>query len=95
VVFTAKPPADWNFNEYNTQTERVVDELLRPNNFANVTIPHKQNRAVIFDSALFHHTDKYHFKPGFTNRRINLTLLYGNMQKGGNIAAVAGDKTEL
>jgi len=81
VVFTAKPPEDWNFAEYNTDTDRVVEELLRPTNFANVTIPHKQNRAVIFDSSLFHQTDRYKFKPGYENRRINLTILYGDMQR--------------
>jgi hypothetical protein len=66
---------------HNTNTERVVDELLRPTNFANVTVPHRQNRAVLFDSALFHHTDVFKFKKGYENRRINLTILYGNMQK--------------
>ena len=31
----------------------------------------------MFDSALFHVTDTLRFKPGYTNRRINVTLLYG------------------
>ena len=80
VVFTSKPPPNWSFEEYNTHPDKVVEELLRPTNFANVTIPHKQNRAVLFDSALFHQTDVYKFKKGYTNRRINLTLLYGTIQ---------------
>jgi len=82
VVFTAKPPSDWEFESYNTNTEFVVEELLRPNDFTNVTVQHKPNRAVIFDSALFHQTDKYRFKKGYKNGRINLTLLFGEMQKG-------------
>ena len=49
---------------------------------ANITVKHKPNRAVIFDSALFHQTDKYRFKKGYKNGRINLTLLFGEMQKG-------------
>ena len=81
VVFTAKPPNDWNFQEYNTNTDFVREHLLKPTNYANVTVPHAQNRAVIFDSALFHQTDKYKFQRGYENRRINLTLLYGSMQK--------------
>jgi hypothetical protein len=81
VIFTARPPQDWDFNEYNTQTERVVEELLKPTNFENVTVTHRQNRAVIFDSALFHHTDEFRFKKGYENRRINLTILYGTMRK--------------
>lgn len=79
VVFTAKPPPQWNFDQYNTNTDFVVKELLEPN-FSNVTVPYRYNRAVLFDSALFHQTDAFSFRQGYENRRINLTLLYGKMQ---------------
>lgn len=81
VVFTTKPPSDWDFDAYNMDTERVEKDILEPTNYANVTVPYKMNRAVIFDSALFHHTDKFKFKDGYKNRRINLTILYGEMQR--------------
>jgi len=81
VVFTAKPPDDWDFASYNTHTDRVREELLAPTGFVNATIPYKTNRAVIFDSALFHQTDEFRFRKGYKNRRINLTLLYGTMEK--------------
>ena len=80
VVFTSKPPADWDFANYNTDTERVRKEILEPTSFANITVPYRENRAVIFDSMLFHHTDNFRFKEGYENRRINLTILYGKMQ---------------
>jgi hypothetical protein len=32
---------------------------------------------VIFNSNLFHQTDRFDFAPGYLNRRINITLLYG------------------
>ena len=35
----------------------------------------------MFDSMLFHHTDEFKFKPGYKNRRINLTILYGDMKR--------------
>jgi hypothetical protein len=38
---------------------------------------HRQNRAVIFNSALLHQTDTLNFKSGYENRRINITLLFG------------------
>ena len=79
VVYTAKPPADWDFAQYNTDTEFVKQQLLAPTGYANRTIPYRTNRAVIFDSALFHQTDSFEFRPGYQNRRINLTLLYGKM----------------
>jgi len=42
-----------------------------------VVIPYRRNRVVVFDSALYHATNRHSFKPGYTNRRINLTLLFG------------------
>jgi hypothetical protein len=33
--------------------------------------------AAMVDSDLFHETDILDFRPGYTSRRINITLLYG------------------
>ena len=51
--------------------------MLKKNNAKKIKIPYKENRAVIFNSQLFHCTDKYTFKNDFINRRLNVTLLYG------------------
>ena len=62
----------------------------------NSQLQHKPNRAVIFDSALFHQTDKYRFKKGYTKGRINLTLLFGEMQQQSETATIdASTKQEL
>ena len=42
-----------------------------------IRVPYQQNRAVIFNSDLLHKTDDINFKPGYENRRINVTMLYG------------------
>ena len=42
-----------------------------------VKIPYRANRAVVFDSSLFHESDGFRFKPGYENRRVNVTMLYG------------------
>ena len=47
-----------------------------------ITIPYRCNRAVIFDSDLFHETDVISFAEGYENRRINVTLLYGRREHG-------------
>lgn len=80
VIYTVKPPREWSFNNFNANWEYIDENLLRPSGYANVTVPYKQNRAVIFDSFLFHKSDLHRFKRGYENRRINLTFLYGNKQ---------------
>ena len=41
-------------------------------------VPHRANRAVIFDSALYHRTDHCRFTEGYLNKRINVSLLFGD-----------------
>lgn len=81
VVYLVKPPESASLEEYNQRGAEFAQDLLRQSNYANVTVPYRANRAVIFDSALFHKTDSFDFKPGYANRRINLTLLFGKMKK--------------
>ena len=40
-------------------------------------VPYRSNRAVLFPSSLYHKSDDHTFKTGYTNRRINFTLLFG------------------
>lgn len=76
VVWDKEAPADWDFAAYNTDLA-AMQRFLRESDARPVTIPHRQNRAAIFNSDLFHATDKITFAPGYENRRINITLLYG------------------
>ena len=76
VVWDRAAPLDWDFDTFN-RDEDVIRDFLSKSGAQSVTIPYRANRAVIFDSDLFHQTDTIRFKPGYCNRRINVTLLYG------------------
>lgn len=76
VVWDVKAPRDWDFARYNTD-EAAIRAFLAGKNARPIVVPHRANRAVIFDSDLFHETDKIVFKDGYENRRINITMLYG------------------
>jgi hypothetical protein len=78
-VFLCEAPPEWHFTEYNGDTAHIR-EFLATQRAGSVVIPHRQNRAVIFNSNLFHKTGAFHFKPGYTNRRINITMLFGERQ---------------
>jgi tetratricopeptide (TPR) repeat protein len=88
VVWDKEAPADWDFNEFNNDPSRIC-EFLRVTEAKPYVVPHKQNRVVLFNSNLFHKTDSYHFKPGYENRRINVTMLYGYRQDAGHSASPA------
>ena len=51
-------------------------EMLISNNIKEKIIPYKENRAVIFNSKLFHSTDDFKFDNSYANRRVNITFLY-------------------
>jgi hypothetical protein len=76
VVWDKKPPLDWDFVRSNGD-EKSARDFLAQTGAEPVTVPYRANRAVIFDSDLFHETDKIEFAEGYLNRRINLTMLYG------------------
>jgi tetratricopeptide (TPR) repeat protein len=80
VIWNKKPPLDWNSLRSNGD-EKAARELLAETGAKPVIVPYRANRAVIFDSDLFHETDHIEFKPGYLNRRINVTMLYG--RRGG------------
>lgn len=76
IVWDAAAPDDWNPAKYNGD-EPGIRAFLAQAGAKPVRVPHRANRAVIFDSDLFHETDSIEFKEGYLNRRINLTMLYG------------------
>jgi hypothetical protein len=76
VVALTPPPADWQIREYDADQERIVT-FLEKNAGNRLVVPYRQNRAVLFRSRLFHHSDCPKFASGYENHRINLTLLYG------------------
>jgi len=82
VVWDREAPRDWNFKEYNNaKNEPKVLAWLKQQGARAVTIPYRCNRAVIFNSDLFHATDRISFKEGYENRRVNITLLYGRREQ--------------
>ena len=78
VVHKAECPLDWAFTDYNSTDLADINAFVEENSKGTVVVPHRQNRAVIFNSDLFHATDTIRFRPGYENRRINVTLLYGD-----------------
>ena len=81
VVWDKEAPNDWDFAEYNNdKNTHKIQEFLQKSGAKPITIPYRQNRAVIFNSNLFHETDTIDFQDTYENRRINVTLLYGHRQ---------------
>ena len=76
VVCRAPPPDDWEIKDYDADRERIVT-FLEQKAVDSLVVPYRQNRAVLFRSRLFHHSDRPEFASSYENHRINLTLLYG------------------
>jgi tetratricopeptide (TPR) repeat protein len=79
VVYDAEAPLDWNFKTYNTDENRIRTYLADQDSGKTV-VPYGENRIVLFNSNLFHETDTIDFKQGYENRRINITMLFGNRE---------------
>ena len=79
VVYKEKAPLDWNFQSYNQDHGRIRKFLSRTDS-GKMVVPYAENRLVLFNSDLFHETSNLEFQSGYENRRINVTLLFGNRQ---------------
>ena len=74
-VWDRTAPSDWSFDDYNSGGDRVR-QYLEEHHAESRVIPHRANRAVLFEGHLFHRTDGFTFAPGFENRRRSLTFLF-------------------
>jgi len=76
LVYPQDAPRDWGFTKFNKDLGTIL-RFLESVGAEPVRVPYRRNRAVIFDSDLFHATDQTRFREGYVNRRVNITLLYG------------------
>ncbi len=78
VVWDKEAPRDWDFRTYNSDKNRQkIYDWLEQSGAKMIRVPYRANRALVFNSDLFHETDDCSFKDEYTGRRINITLLYG------------------
>ena len=73
---------DWNGIEHVEVMEDHLRRAVANGGPEPLRVPYKRNRCVVFDSSLLHETDDFRFKPGYRNRRINLTFLFGERGQG-------------
>lgn len=88
VDATAEGPSPelGDFTTANQDFRRLQQELAQAHEdpAVNVTVfdvPHRQNRCVVFRSDLLHETGPVRFRPGYRNRRINLTFMFGMSER--------------
>ena len=63
VIYDVDAPQHWNFPTYNGRSDMIHSYLISQN-ARSITIPYRQNRAIIFNSDLFHGTAELNFRPG-------------------------------
>ncbi len=79
AICRTRPPRDWQVRGYEADQERIV-AFLEQNDGDMLIVPYRENRAVLFESRLFHQSDAPSFLPTYENHRINLTFLYGRCE---------------
>ena len=78
IVWDKEAPRDWDFKVYNsTAFQPKIREFLNESGASPVKVPYRANRALVFNSDLFHESDTCVFRDDYESRRINITFLYG------------------
>ncbi len=76
LIYHTDAPRDWDFRTYNERLD-LIKEYLRRSRAEVTYVPYRANRAIIFNSDLFHATGEVNFGTGYAERRVNVTMLYG------------------
>lgn len=58
-------------------TEQILRDIIAEPDAKYFSVPYKCNRATLFNSNTVHKTDEINFKPGYLNRRLNITFVFG------------------
>ena len=78
-IYDSNAPLWWDFLSYNGRAD-LMRSLLADRRATVRKIPYRENRALVFNSDLFHATQGVNFARGYTNRRINVTFLFGDRE---------------
>ena len=79
IVHHVEAPLDWDFETFNNDSTEIYNVIEKQGRGQSI-IPYRENRAVVFNSDLFHETDCFDFRPDYQHRRINVTMLFGDRQ---------------
>ncbi len=75
IIWKRTPPSGSDFQDYNSISS--MDKMFKEvKNTDSLRISYKANRAIIFNSNLYHVTDELHFRDSYEDRRVNVTFLY-------------------
>jgi tetratricopeptide (TPR) repeat protein len=80
VIYTKEQPMDWDWYKFNYQKDdpdvlRTLTEFIQSAD--SRIIAYRQNRALLFHSNLFHRSDDFRFRNTYADRRMNVTMLFG------------------
>jgi len=76
-IWNKIPPKKWDFADFNYLSNSLkIMNMLEAEKITHEIIEYRENRAVIFNSKLFHATDTFNFRDKYEDRRINVTFLY-------------------
>ena len=76
AVCRVPPPATWQVRDYEADKKQIA-EFLQRHADDTLIVPYHENRAVLFESRLFHRSDAPEFATGYESHRINVTMLFG------------------
>ena len=80
LIHMKLPPPDWRISDYKEDVT-AIRAHIGDDKRNRIVVPYRENRAVLFDSRLFHESDAVDFESGYENHRINITMLFGEKGK--------------
>ena len=80
-IYRQRLAAGRDLRSYDTDADDLR-KALEDTGAPTVNVGYRQNRAVLFDSSLYHESTGTNFASGYHNHRVNLTMLFGERAHG-------------
>jgi len=80
AICRVPPPDSWQVESYDADRNRAV-AFLGQHAANTLTVPYRENRAIMFRSRLLHRSDAPEFRNSYENHRISVTLLFGQCDR--------------
>ncbi|MEQ9641143.1 MAG: tetratricopeptide repeat protein [Alphaproteobacteria bacterium] len=78
---TQAPVGYFDTDDHGEKLRLLEQALAATPDAREHTLPYGQNRAALFNSKVLHKTDAMRFDDGYENRRVNVTMIFGELRR--------------
>ena len=83
-LWNREAPPEYFATTTRDERLKIVNRLMDPDEPPSLVVPHRANRAAIFNSNTLHRSDSFRFEDAYASRKISITVMFGRRENAGS-----------